>query len=231
MAFIKETFVGENALYLGSEEFIRPMSFGGQWRKIRIGLLYTIAIPQGLAAHTYFNSTGGGIICVGVCQGLNSGLSNPSPIDCLSCLPYTLDAQWTNSVTYYQTQSNPGRIVWKMGSTEVVVTNGSSGAVGPLWPTLNYMWFDYTMSQGVAGATAQCKAYAASNATGATTSMTRSDFLAYVEAENTIPTNHALMCQPSVAYSGNFDLNSLSIWWRRSIPMLVLAEVSVVRFQ
>ena len=60
MAFIVESLAGDRRLQLGGEEFVRPMSFGGRWGRLRIGLRCMVN-----AATTITN---GGFV-VGVCSG------------------------------------------------------------------------------------------------------------------------------------------------------------------
>jgi len=73
MASIVENVVGDRALELGNEEFIRPLAFGNQWQRLRIALrLVTTWTGSGVT---------GAQFVVGVCAGTTDGYKSANTAD------------------------------------------------------------------------------------------------------------------------------------------------------
>lgn len=227
MAFITQTYVGDNALQLGREEFVRPMGFGAQWRKIRIGLLFGVYVNPGV--NTSYYCYGGVNLYVGVCQGVNSGFSNPAPIDALAINPFTADTLLSYaSASYWSSATNPGRLVWKYGSSTTTVTGGSQSIYGMFPPNRTAWFFDFTLTPRNSGL---ARVTPATYVTGTTpTDTTRTQFLTAMQSEDTPGLGTSNTMSAVLDYSGNFLLNSVCVWWSRSIPTLLISEISVTRF-
>jgi hypothetical protein len=72
MASIAETIVGDRRLVLGNEEFVRQMSFGYRWTKLRIALRVS-SNATGAVANVGF--------VIGVCQGTSNTYFNANTTD------------------------------------------------------------------------------------------------------------------------------------------------------
>jgi hypothetical protein len=61
--------------------------------------------------------------------------------------------------------------------------------------------------------------------------VSRTQFLTAMQSETDpgIASTSNLM-STALTYGGNFLLDSLCIWWSRSIPTLLISEISVTRF-
>lgn len=227
MAFVTQTFLGDQTLQLGREEFVRPMAFGANWNKIRIGILYTIYQPAGLlGGNPYVISNQGGFY-VGVCQDYD-GYSKASTTDCLVLNPYGGIQYYNNAGDYFTSSINPAQLIWKYGSTESVTTGGSNGITGPIYPHVNATYFDLRLSQRSAGAIVYGTIWATTSALEARTDISRTTFLNTLQTENSA-TSLGVNLQLN-NYSGNFSLNSVCLYWRRSIPTLLLSEIAVLRY-
>ena len=66
MAYIVQSLIGNQGVQLGSEEFLRPMSFGSNWRRIRI-----LCRAQVNTANVMAHDTG---LRLGICQGVAGGV-------------------------------------------------------------------------------------------------------------------------------------------------------------
>ena len=229
MAFITQTFVGENALQLGNEEFIRPFNFGSQWSRIRIGLLFALSTPPSIVTGPFFSARNSDL-SVGVCQGPNSGYSNPSPVDCLVSMPFTLNGFINNLTTYWSAPCNPCRNIWKYGNSETSSSQSGGSMWGSLPPNKSQLFFDFTI-QKTRGALATFYAYGPVSIAQASQVITRYEFMTNMQCDNLAGiTNVGQLYGSFLAYSGNFNLNCICIWWRRSLPTLVISELSVIRY-
>lgn len=233
MAFIQQLVANGPSLVLGSEEFVRPMIFGGNWRKIRVGIYFTIYSPNvAYVLPTGYVAQNNAQLYVGVCQGATSGVSQQFPIDALYAWPnhdYGTLAN-TGGPPYY---SNFGTahygFSWAYGTS--LATSLGSGSSNPcyipFYPTHGQMFFDFTMSP--AAHTAVLTPFYTQTAADAQTDLSRSTFLSNMENESSL-TNGSLQATQSLTYNGNYNLNSVCVYWSRSVPPLILFEVCVLRY-
>jgi hypothetical protein len=227
MAFITQTYVGDNTLQLGMEEFVRPMAFGAQWRKIRIGLLFGVYGNPGVNTSVYAGSNVN--LYVGVCQGVNSGFSNPTPTDAIVLAPFTSNSALNYATTtYWSAGLNPGRLIWKYGSSTTTVTGGSNSIYGFIPPNRIAWFFDFAMNPRNASSALLTPSTWITYTTPSNVS--RSQFLASMQNEADPALNTSNLLSASLTYAGNFLLDSVCVWWTRSIPTLLISEISVTRF-
>jgi hypothetical protein len=226
MAFITQSLIEKGALQLGREEFVRPMSFGNQWLKIRVGLHYTLSVPSGLV--------GGSRVCyrpasifIGLCQ--DTGYTDPSPIEAVSLRLFTTNIAITNNTTYWSCSSNPSTLYHRMGSTQSAYTGGSTLLAGPFSPDLGVIYVDFNFSSRRPGATLSATLRMAASSSAAA-HVDRSLFLADMQAEDATSVSLAFNPINIPAYPGNFNLNRVCLHWGRSVPTLHVSEVCVTRF-
>lgn len=226
MAFITETFLNDKTLQMGREEFVRPMSIGAGWKKLRLGILFSLYQPYGLLKGNAYALGSQGNYAIGVCEGYD-GFTKPTTTDAVVISPYPATTAWSLGVGYWTASLNPGKITWKYGSTESSQLTGSIGTTGPLYPTRNAWFFDLALSQRSAGATISGAVWGSTSAGVAQTDVSRTDFLTRIENENA-PAQQQ-MTTFTLSYNGNFNLNSVCFYWPRSIPTLLVSEIAALR--
>jgi len=140
---IERTFVGGNAgtvrgLQLGNEEYIRRMTVGSDWTKLRIAALVNIA-------HT---ATIPGILDIGVCSGRAGGIGSGSPLNYVGvgigggnatrtgtpAIVYATQAGWGYSNT--NSSSGAGYVGWHCQAQQGATISGyarSNGYFGPMY--------------------------------------------------------------------------------------------------
>jgi len=238
MAFISQTLLNDNRLQLGREEFVRPHAFGGQWKKLRIGLHYALNAQTGVTGQ----SSGAGYFAqyntffyVGACQGVNGGYTNPSGTpDAVVLSPFSISSSRTQIITLvssglnaFQVSGNPSRGIWKSGTVETTATGGSNTLYGSCSPLRGQMIVDLINNQNN---TISFDLYMTGGASNAVTDATRYQFLSNMEQD--APTNNITAFNagtPVVTYNGNNALDCVCIYWERSQPAFEFSEIAVLR--
>lgn len=227
MAFITETFLNDKTLQMGREEFVRPISIGAQWTKLRIGLLFSVYQPYGLLNGNAYVMGSGGDYAIGLCEGYE-GFTKPSTTEALVIRPYTAAQTWSAAAGYWTSSVNPGRMTLKQGTVETTVSSGSIGGSGPMYPVRNAWFYDFTLSQHTPGATITGALWGSTTGPAATTDVNRSDFLTRIQNEGA-PAQQLMTTFTLSNYTGNFNLNSVCFYWPRSVPTILVSEIAALR--
>lgn len=233
MAYITEQFVGDRSVQLGCEDFVRPMPWGTNWTKIRIGIR--------LATNGYA-TIGGWSGCapfprIGVCTGSQATWAGTST-DCMVWTALT----WNGTGNYSGSAPN-NYYFFTGGSTNVAMFQKVGSAFNYLasywsasvcWsanPTaLRSCWFldIYKPSNAFNNITATVYL---PNSTQVLVDCTRSNYLAMLENE-TAPAN--LTGTGGANYGTmsrtNKDWDSVFVAGMRAVPTTEFFDISLVRF-
>lgn len=236
MAFIVEQLSGEKGVQLGYEEIVRPFSFGTNWQKIRVGVLWAGNITAVMGVHI--------APFIGVCTGYE-GVYAASTTDALF-INYTHgigssagSLLGTPPATYYQTTGGTTAIFprQRVGTTTTALSAGT-GSIYTQYsanPTNHYTAGMFTITKGTVGAAAVGfdLIYNAGGAASAATNISRSAFLAQMESEVTPlgTLSRQAVTSSNLPLRFDKDWDSMTVGWVRSTPTLVIACMTVVRFQ
>lgn len=234
MAAIVENILGDKALQLAHDEFVRKLSFGNQWTLLRIGMRMRIFGNWGV---------GGQLSQAMFHVGLNNGdqytFNSPACAGYVGIVPGTTSGggnfyyNYNSANKWYTT---PGTYFYhnvkKLGSTITFEHFGSTGlayfAAAAAAPRIFVVGFYRT-----AATTVTPYFYYSTIAQFAYKEPTTYDLMRCVEGEDiggypgnfiTGPASSAAMT--SVAS----NLDTLSIYWNRNIPALEIYDVVVVRY-
>lgn len=229
----------EKQLQLDREEFVRPHGFGGQWKKLRIALLWSLnggsGLLTGASAGITNLATKQTFFFIGVCQGVNGGYTNPAGTpDCLVVSPWSVASLGTPMIyqnlppIYFTISFNPARYIWKTGTTENITTLGSSGAFGSVSPIRSQFYVDITLNDNN---TATITPFMPASSSSATTDINPVRFMQTLEIESPVDVTHGLSAYSSatIAYTGNSQLDCVSIFWKRSTPCFNVSELCAIR--
>lgn len=237
MPFITQTLLNDNRLQIGREEFVRPHAWGGQWRKLRIGLHWAMNATPGIEQATsgvgVFASANFTYFFLGLCQG-STGYSSPSTPDALVASPFTqggVRSSFTNNFSapynYYSVFFNPGRFIWKQGTVENSITAGSLQVFGACTPARQQLFLDIAF---VNTNTVSWNIWGPGSSAHAITDISRFAFLQAMEMDTGMPNVSQWTSNALQNYAGNFSLDSVCLYWERSIPTFEISEIAVTRF-
>lgn len=236
MAFLVEQLSGEKGVQLGYEEIVRPFSFGTNWTKIRVGVLWAANITPGVGIPPNTAPW------IGICTGYG-GVLSASSTDALY-INYTHFVSspgvylGTPPATYWQTTSGTSNIVpaQRVGT----VTANLSAAVASTWtqysanPTNHYTAGMFTITKGTVGAVAVSLdlVYNTGGGTSASTNISRGQFLAQMESESAGISPLTLTNTVSSNLPTRFvkDWDSMLVGWPKATPTFTIACMTVVRF-
>lgn len=234
MAFIVEQLAGDRSIQIGYEEVIRPFSFGTNWQKIRVGVLW--------AANGYALWPDNLRPYIGICTG-NAGR-----------LTTATDALWvpyghsvassgvyvgTPPAVGYQTSGGTSSInvAQRVGDT----INNLGTAVGSTYtqisanPSNHMTACMFTVTKGTVGAAAVGLdlIYHVGGGTAGTVNVSRGTFLAQMENETAAISPMTRVEAASSALPLRFvkDWDSMLVGWLRSTPTITVSCMTVVRFQ
>ena len=226
MAAIVETIVGDRKLELGNEEFVRQMSIGTRWGKIRIGCRLSIngntTIPNA-------------VFLMGVCQGTQFTFSSASCLDWIGGSPGGLypstSFSWSAGPPARYGLDSGGAKIKKVGST--ITSAANAFIAGTMWaaPATTRGIFSMDITKGSPNYNVHF--YAPAVASGDISSGT---FLAHMETDGSTPpftTNNLIGNNDTdwnVAYSGSALFDTVSILWNKSSPTIEISDLCVVRF-
>ena len=223
MAFIVETISGDRRIQLGYEEFIRRMTIGTNWTKIRIGLRLALNGSSSLSSSAPF--------FLGVCQGANGFLS-PVTTDYFGAKPGNTSAEgWTftaGAPGSYNPVNAGYYVAKKTGST--ITNTGIVVPNSPFFvssPATNHSQFFLDITKGSPNYTT---AMWAPNSVQVVTDVAVSAFLSNLENETAPGTVTALGALSTNAYSGAALFDSVSVVWTRSTPTVEISDIAVCRF-
>lgn len=236
MAFIVEQLIGTKGVQLGYEELVRPFSFGTNWQKIRVGVLWagnvTAVMGDNVAPF------------IGICTGYEGRYAASSTdalfINYTHAIGSAGSLLGTPPATYYQTTAGSSSIFprQRVGTTTTALSVGTTGSIYTQYsanPTNHYTAGMFTVTKGTVGAAAVGfdLIYNAGGGTSAATNISRSAFLAQMESEVTPLGTLSRQAVTSTNLPLRFDKDwdSMTVGWVRSTPTLVIACMTVVRFQ
>jgi hypothetical protein len=223
MSFIVETITGDRRIQLASEEFVRPMSIGTNWAKLRIGLRCAVWYAGGNFSNVVFSA--------GVCQGQN-GFVSTNTVDYIGAnFLASMLGTFTQTVTSQPfAYSTSGVTYFKKTGSSVLLTN-TAGASGPFIganPQAYHSQIFLDIAKGSPNYTFNCWAF--NSFAASQTDITRLAFLQALENE-TAPTGLSNVgANITLAYSGNNLFDSVSIYWNRSTPTLEISDIAICRF-
>ena len=227
-------------LQLGAEELIRPISFGSQWGRIRIGVrlvfLYGNSSPSPQIGFT------GGTFYGGVCVG-SAGFSSPNCVDAVGCwyggttTPATQPWFYTFAAGAYglvSTNSNPG--VYYFRKTGSAITGTGAGGylytVAHPYASTNYCGAYWDITRTSPTSTTLDHWCSCASTAVAMANMTRANHISNMESEGTptasgISYNH----QGSTAITTtNAPWDTVFVGWQRSVPVIEIRDLMVLRF-
>ena len=235
MPYTVQAFVGNTsttgasqALVLGREEFVRPMVFGNNWAKIRVGIHCSVYQFPSVGAHispgsNTLLSTG---LYLGVCSN-GLGFTSPSPIDVVYASVFGINTAPTNSLTYYS--FGGGYYCYnKVGSTVTSAQGTSVNMYGSLYPNRNAYMLDISITPN-----SPVVSFIGYNPNSAGASdMTRTQFLQNMQTEDAggFVGNLGNTATASVTYNGSFNLNCVCVAWGVCMPPLLINEICVTRW-
>lgn len=235
MAFIVDQFIGDRAIQLGNEELIRPMSFGTNWARLRVGI--TCAYSGGQTTLAAGNSQGGlfGPL-LGVCTGSTGRLS-------LVATDVIWTSWWSGGQNLTYSGTTPNFYFDPSGTTAIAAWQrvGSTTANGTGFTNVRACvsanqnalrtFFAFDITKGSAGVgTYSLTMYSQIN-TQITTDFTRAAFIAAMTNDGT-PTNTTGL-GTALGYCGLRsvkDWNSVYIAHSRSQPALTVYNMAVARY-
>jgi len=239
MAQIVERFTGDRCIQLGAEEFVRKMTIGNNWMKIRIAVRVAIGgsadIPTprfllGVCSGTTYTYTSNS------CIGYIGGVWPPTTIS----LPYIANA----GNPYYQYSGGAAVCfgsVRKIGAviTEVSASSGNSNNVVAQSANNRYTLQMVDIFRSTTDPTAYGTRQWSCNTSVSTTNCDSYAFLRSIEDESvssTFATTYITNSQGgfAVVYQTGFDpsqpMDTVSIGWGKSVPTIEIAEICVIRF-
>jgi len=226
MAEIIERIVGDRALQLGNEEFVRPLGFGNNWAKIRI-------ISRILLNGS--TTVAGAALKFGVCSGSTDTFSSNN------CVGW-FGSNFPNagSLPYSGTDYNTGGgflfgydYVKKIGAVTTVTSGGSK----------NYHAIAAPISGGyslnvidIARSTLDATAYTVTTWNTKSPLVIPTSYAMYQLAEDEslasgVSSNYLTGSLGPFTHTGlPAVMDTLSILWSKSTPTLEIAELLVLRF-
>lgn len=220
MANIVETIVGDKALRLGNEEFLRKLSFGTDWRYIRIGIRWGANMSGTL---------GGRDFVIGVNNGTTYGYRDANTIEFVGATLAHGSTTWTYNAgppayfTYgwYRTYTRLN------GVTQSYISS-SIGVWGPVLPTRNLLFLDVVKRTGTGLMSAGLlQPYSAATAQ---TDWTQ-DWLYRFMDTDVMPWSASWNGGGvNMTYNGNYGFDSISISHNDNTNTVEISDVMVTRF-
>lgn len=226
MASIVQNIIGDNALQLGNEEFVRKMAWGNNWNYLRIGILFLVNGNTSIAGRVRLH--------MAVCSGDQYTFQSPA------CIGYTGigfgvgGGLWTYSAPNYIMDTTGSTVTYGLKQVNGVLTSTSTNDSG----------FNYYARAVAAGAPYML---AVDIARPSTTSYSVKgygvvvgkiglnlrfyEFLRVMEDEGFTYGTTYLTAFTAVTMSGLPSvMDTLSIYWNKSVPTIEISALSVVRF-
>lgn len=213
--------LSETRIQMGVEELLRPIALGSGWNKIRIAARMTSQWQQ--------PSTHANKFRMGLCCGL-SGFKDPNTTGWLG-LSTDITANFTYAASYFTTSVHYA--IGKVGLTSVSTSVGTGGTVAvSLTPTHSAIIFDITRTGTYLspGATGYVFSSRARTAAAGNTDLTLPAFIEAVRDVAGTPTGFDVRTPPTMTtYTGPTTFDTLSLSWDRSLPVLEISDLIVLR--
>jgi len=234
MPFIIQGFGSEQRVQLGADEIIRPMAWGTNWAKIRIGMRIAINTQQ-----TFANAA----FIVGVCQGNTAGWTSTSTTDAIGISQGNIFTNIYNTSWGYFSAFGGVNI----GGTSGICCGRKVGANYTSNTAVNTASI-YCAAQPLMGAARSIFLVDISKNFNGTISATTwgldlssvsqdcSRFWLLYQMENETapktPANSGLTSNgaASLSVAGSLAWDNVFISWSRSVPIMEVCDVTVVRY-
>lgn len=220
--------LSDQRIQLGAEEIIRPMRFGSNWIKLRIGMRLSF---NGIArlANGYF--------VVGVCQGssASSGFTAASPTDYwgVSFGPGPTDFVYNlgSPQNYYFTNSGNPTLYHRLGTTSTNTNFGAASSYHSAAPARSIYMVTFTKTGGNIVAVPSNPANLSSVADA-----TQAQLLNMMDDDagsgwSAIYTNMNSWTLTLAQGGGGQAMDSVSIYWNHSTPTVEISDLCVVKLQ
>jgi hypothetical protein len=229
MAAITSLISGDNMLVMGNEQFIRPMTFGNNWNRVRICIRFCI----------YGSSNFVGGMGLGLCNGKQYFASDSDMVYYAIATDSTLGplVAWgrTTSNRFYFSSIGGHFACAKVGNTTYQGTGGTNNLGSPVYfgqgayPLRYMIAADFTRS----GSSFSLTAWGVSNtsAVPAFTDQDQGSF--FYNLENPTPVGLGSTYTPTgpTGYTGGSGLlNSVWLAWRTTTPVLLVSDLAVCRY-
>jgi len=224
MASIVENIIGDKAIQLGNEEFVRKLSFGGGWNACRVGLLmrifgdttvtncrFQIGFNYG-DQDTFMSNNCAGY--VGVKYAYNASFTYES-----ANKRYNLGSNYVNS--HVQKQGSAISDSLYAGTTAQMYGAAATSPAPHMWLLAASRTTSTTYTLQGTYVTAANLAY----------SPTAGDLLAVMENESALSTNFTTAGISKVS-TGSLptSMDTLSIYWNHNIPVVEIYAICVVAY-
>ena len=234
MADIVQTIVGDNALRLGNEEFVRPLSFGTNWNFLRIGCRLAFNGTANITTARFH---------IGLCVGSTDTFKSDSCVQHVGGAigpggPRTLVYDSVN-LAYYATSSYNGSAVQKVGTTITDYTCPNGGYAEYFGATsagrTSVFWSDF---KKIGGNQIIVRNLFVNGAVPYANVPTFWDMLYNMEDQE-IATDYAKrfsydsvgpLTSTQTVTCTRVDMDTLSIYWNKASPTVELSDVCVLRY-
>ena len=229
MAHIVDTVAGNRRIQLQGEEFVRPMSFGNNWQRIRVSICCQIAA---------FDSFTNAAFWIGFCNGTTNTVSSQTTTDFLGAA--FNGVMPTGTLNYILNGGNPyvnlgsgQEVVFRKQNnsiTSILFAGGNTPTFGAVGSTFNsFIGCDIIRSQN------NPTSYTVAALLDLNTPLDRlSSFQVFAEAEGGVSGQGITQNSSPVYYSntltGGAVYDTVSVYWSRITPALEISKISVVRF-
>lgn len=219
----------DGRIQLGAEEITRPLAFGTNWNRIRIGIRWAFLTQGSIGLWSDF--------LLGVCQG-PKGFTSLNPLDVITTHPgYTGlgVAQWSYSAGVLNNSNTAFNAYKKIGPTisQIATSAQPTNVYAPAFPLVNSVrsayYIDITKYAGGVG----FNMWAPATIATASSDLNRYLHLANMENDGTpsCPAGAFSLC-----YISNTPIVSNQLWdtvqlsWSRSMPVIEINDITVIRF-
>lgn len=226
MASIVENILGDKALQLGGEEFVRKLAIGNNWNKVHIAMRFIVNGTANIAAPTR--------CMVGLCSGDEFTLQSSSCIGWVG-IQFGNTGQWTYDGANGRYNIASGTSVTFVSSKiGAVITDLSTGDNVGHYCKTGLSGTPHMLMVEIIRASASsytCRGYLP-DATQLLTLPNFYDMLRIVEDEpaNGYTTPYLDILQQQTATGLTSNLDTLSIFWGKSTPTMEISDVCVLRY-
>ena len=224
MAFIVEQFVGDRAIQLGNEEFVRSMQWGNNWNALRYGIRFVLNGSSNILTAR---------LQLGLCNGNAFPFSSPNCIQYVGAQFGTMDNTWTYTTGSYSNDSSSTGLPTTVTRVGATITNTNS--VGAL---NQYCNASNSSRMGVwavdiirVSATQVTIRQTFSNAASVANAVSFYDFMRFMENEGAASaTGFSAWGATRTITLTSTVLDTTSIYWNHSTPTIEITDMCVVRF-